>query len=222
MDKPVQNSEIILDHGRFSTLWDRCVSPGTASDSLRAWQQIVLKYSAPNRHYHDQGHIIHCLSQFDAAASLVDNRDAVEMAIWFHDIILEPGRADNEKRSALLFRKLAAGCLSDDLVTRVSSLVEATTHQQAPHNPDEAVLLDIDLSSLGLPWEQYLKDTNDLLEESAGYPDEASCCPNLKFLRKLMEKERIYHTDFFHACCEARSRENIQRYIDKLKSKGLI
>jgi len=222
MDMVAHNSETLLDHGRFDALWNRCLSPDISGDSLPAWRHILNHYRAPNRYYHNEAHIIQCLYQFDSAASLMENRDAIELAIWFHDIVLIPGEADNEVSSAVFFQNLVAGYFPEKFIGKVYEFILATTHHHTPRNRDESFLLDIDLSSLGMPWKQYLKDTNAILEESADFPDEESCCPNLKFLCDLLEKERIFYTDFFSSRYETRARENIQRYISKLKAEGHI
>ncbi len=79
--------------------------------------------------------------------------DLVEMAIWFHDIINEPGRSDNEARSADSFRNLAGGSMADAFIAEVVDLILITTHRQEAVDPDQRILCDIDLASLGCPWE---------------------------------------------------------------------
>ena len=186
---------------------------------MPAWRHLLRHYSGPCRYYHNQNHIAHCLSEFDSTARLIRDKDAVEMAIWFHDIILEPAEADNEKRSAALFRTLSTGCLTNELIEKVYEFILATAHRHTPRNTDESFLLDIDLSSLGSPWEQFLKNTSDVIEEYGNSSNEEMSCPNLKFLMKLLEKERIFLTEFFYARYEAKARENIQRYIAQLKEE---
>lgn len=48
------------------------------------------------------------------------NTDIVELAIWFHDVIYDPKRKDNEKLSAELFQEFAAAA---QLVSRAVSCV---------------------------------------------------------------------------------------------------
>ena len=124
--------------------------------------------------------------------------------------------------STALNGKLATGYLTQELITKVYEFILATAHRHHPRNADESFLLDIDLSSLGSRWEQFLNNTSALLEESANSTDEEMSGKNLKFLTQLLDKKRIFLTDFFHARYEARARKNIQRYIAQLKVEGFI
>ena len=75
------------------------------------------------------------------------DREAVELAAWFHDVIYEVGRDDNEERSADLARQLLA---SSPVREEVARLVLVTkTHKPAADDIDGAVLSDADLSMLG-------------------------------------------------------------------------
>ncbi|MGV7705362.1 HD domain-containing protein, partial [Mycobacterium kansasii] len=81
------------------------------------------------------------------------DREAVELAAWFHDAVYEIGRDDNEDRSAALARQLLAESTDRDEVAR---LVLATkSHKVAADDVNAAVLSDADLSVLGAPALRY-------------------------------------------------------------------
>lgn len=90
----------------------------------------------------------------DAIQALADDglhfdREAVELAAWFHDAIYDIGRDDNEDRSAELARELLSTSPVRDEVAR---LVLATkTHKVSAGDINGAVLSDADLSVLGAP-----------------------------------------------------------------------
>ena len=69
--------------------------PGALEAELRA------AYADPPRAYHHFGHVVDVLGQFLRVPDW-HVRDAVALAILFHDAIYEPGRSDNEARSAEL------------------------------------------------------------------------------------------------------------------------
>jgi len=65
--------------------------------------ELVVAYTAPGRHYHNLAHIKDCLG----ALARVDNLSAAEReilthAIWWHDVVYDATRADNEELSARL------------------------------------------------------------------------------------------------------------------------
>jgi predicted metal-dependent HD superfamily phosphohydrolase len=63
------------------------------------WSALEARYGEAHRHYHDKEHLAHCPDQLDLATRAMDHPDRVEMAIWFHDIVNDPGREDNEARN---------------------------------------------------------------------------------------------------------------------------
>ena len=71
---------------------------------------LLARWSESHRRHHTVHHLHEML---DAIAVLADegiqfDREAVELAAWFHDAIYELGRDDNEDRSAELTRELLA------------------------------------------------------------------------------------------------------------------
>ena len=136
---------------RFARLWQRCA--GESGDPSPVWATLSQRYGEEHRFYHNLDHIEHCLGELDQAGDQVEDRDAVELAIWFHDLVYEIGAGDNEAQSAALFRQLALPALPDTLVDEVCELILATVHTGPARDPAAACMVDIDLSSFGLPWE---------------------------------------------------------------------
>lgn len=197
---------------RFTSLWCRCALPNSVFDPSAAWSSLEGRYAESHRHYHDKRHLAHCLSEFDLAADRIARRDQVEMAIWFHDIINDPGRSDNEALSAELFRALAGDSMPASFIAEVVDLILVTTHRQEPIDPDQRILCDIDLASLGCPWECYLRDTGHLRAEFRG-SDQDYCRIKRVFLESMLRRPRIFVTDFFYARYEHLARENLSRLL---------
>lgn len=204
---------------RFVALWNRCFADGEGEGPATIYADLVRRYSEPHRHYHTCDHIGHCLTQFDLAADLMDNSDAVEMGLWFHDAIYQPGAADNELKSAQLFGKVADGQQSS-LKQSIYDLIMVTKHPEHPKCLDEKFMVDIDLSSFGLPWETFIRDSHAVREEFAHVPDESFFAGHLKFLHALLARPTFFFTDFFQTCYEVTARENIARYMKDARAKG--
>ena len=73
-----------------------------------------------------KSHITACLTTYDRAASTLGVNDAVEMALWFHDVIYVAGQTDNETRSADLFQSLSNAHLPGSFIDRVVRMLIAT------------------------------------------------------------------------------------------------
>jgi predicted metal-dependent HD superfamily phosphohydrolase len=211
----------VLPKERFIHLWRRCLTPGAQIDVCGIWWRIQAGYGEPNRCYHGNSHLLHSLAQFDLAIGRMERPDEVEIAIWFHDVIVEPDRKDNEQRSAELFRGVAAGALDSDVVDRVTDLILVTTHFAPPHTEDQRLMCDIDLSSFGRSWDGFLEDSAAVKAEFRGA--EADYLRGKRaFLQSLLQRPRIFQTDFFHGRYEERARDNIERFIRLLEEQQTV
>lgn len=205
--------------GRFTALWTRRVTrEGAQAEAV--YKALTAFYGEAHRHYHTLRHIEHCLIEFDQAAALMDDADAVEMALWFHDVIYQPKAADNERRSAEWYRQAAAGSGSAVFQQKVCDLILATTHRRPPTQDDARFIVDIDLSSFGLPWERCERDGRRIRAEFAGL-DDARYYPNhLRFLRSLRRRPTLFRTEFFQRRYESIARANLDRIIAELRARG--
>lgn len=94
--------------------------PEGLTDDLRA--ELSDRWSQPHRRHHDVEHLNDVLAAVDilAAGGPSFDRDAVDLAVWFHDAVYEIGRDDNEEQSAALaHERLADSSLRDEVVRLV-------------------------------------------------------------------------------------------------------
>lgn len=211
----------IRERPRFSALWQRCLSGGHAlAESI--YSQLVEYYKEPHRHYHTLNHIRHCLHESDRVVALMDDPDAVEMALWFHDAIYDSGALDNERRSADLFQQWSEGRAETVFRQRVDELIMVTTHRGAPEpiQQDQRLIVDIDLSSFGLPWEAFERDGRNIRSECTNISDEAYYSGQLRFLLSLQSRPTFFLTEFFQHRYERIARDNIRRVIENLRACG--
>jgi predicted metal-dependent HD superfamily phosphohydrolase len=145
--------------------------------------------------------------------------EQVEMAIWFHDIINQPGAADNEQRSAEYFRKLIGDRADPAFVNAVVQLIMATTHQSAPVEHDQQFICDIDLASFGCPWECFMRDSSAVKAEFTG-TEEEYYRGKKAFLQQMLNRPRIFLTDFFNERYEQQARENIVRLLELVATRA--
>jgi predicted metal-dependent HD superfamily phosphohydrolase len=74
-------------------------------------------------------------------------------------------------------------------------------------------MVDIDLSSFGSHWSEFLRDTRNVRKEQTHVPDAVYYPAHARFLKMLLNRSRIFHTDFFHERYEESARRNIDRLL---------
>lgn len=202
---------------RLHSTWTRCTG---GADAGPVWQLIEHRYTEPHRFYHNLDHIRHCLGELDTAGEVIEEFDATELAVWFHDIIYRYGASDNEDLSADIFRELAAPHMDADLVERVFELIIATKHTGKAQDLGVAYMVDIDLSGFGLPWEGYLADSIALRKEAPEVSDEQYFAGKLRFLSELQSWPNLFQTEYFRERLESTAQANIARYSGDLREQG--
>ncbi len=211
-----------MDKQRFTSLWKRCQTGGGAgADADAVYDEVHDYYSEPGRYYHTSKHIEHCLVQFDLAAGEMENAEAVEMAIWFHDLIYEINVQDNELQSARRFVELANDSMSAEFKSRVYDLIMATAPPRVPKTIDQEFMLDIDLSSFGLPWDDFVRDSTAVRQESPQLSDAEFFPGQRAFLESLVNRDHFYFTQFFRTRIEKTACSNVKRHLKYLRDKGI-
>ena len=212
--------EKLTGEARFRALWQRNLVDGADDDSAEIYQRLLAGYNDERRHYHSLEHIEHCLGMFELCRSLVDNPDMLELAIWFHDVILVSGRSDNESLSAELYMDLSSDVHDDAMREGVHDLIMATVHNGSSlDRPDSIYMVDIDLSSFGLPWEEFLRDSLALRRENPHLSDETYHLNQTGFQRSLLARPRFFLSDLFYERFENRARSNLARYFEYLRDE---
>ena len=110
-------------------------------------EELAAAYTAPGRHYHNLAHIEDCHAALAQVEGLsVRQREVLSEAIWWHDVVYDPTRSDNEELSA----QLAERHVRADISSEVGRLIRLTrTHDVKADDRLGAILISIDLSILG-------------------------------------------------------------------------
>ncbi|WP_233850014.1 HD domain-containing protein [Paraburkholderia sp. HD33-4] len=188
---------------RFVELWTR--SGGVRADAVYA--DLTQCYGESGRHYHTLRHVRRCLRDFDLARHAMPNGDLVELALWCHDVIYVPGAQDNEERSADWLRRWGNNRI--DTCERICEAILATRHTRVPDELEARFACDIDLAALGASRRRFREDGVRLRAERPDLDDHAYTLLERKILQGLLERPRIYLTDYFHSRCEAAARQNL-------------
>lgn len=197
--------------------------------ALPAAQRLALEaaYAVPARAYHHIGHVDDVLRHYAEVAAGPGWAQPVEvyLAVLYHDAVYDPARRDNEARSALLVREHVGRWLLDaDIdVSRVVTLIEATAQHgritatdlaRDPHPADLAHFLDADMAILGAPSAEFDAYHRGIAAEYRSHvPGWLFQLNRRRFLKALLSRERIFHSEFFHAGLESRARHNLRRAV---------
>lgn len=188
---------------RFESLWMRCGGQ-RARDT---YAELSAHYTGPGRYYHTLYHVRRCLRDLDWARARIPDVDAVELALWCHDVIYIPGAPDNEARSADWFVCRADGRIAG--ADRVATMILDTTHTGVPADLAGCYAADIDLATLGSPGTRFRRNAMLLRAERPDMNDIGYDAAERKYLGRLLARPRLYHTDLFHDRYEAPARRNL-------------
>ncbi len=205
---------------RWTEFWDRQKIP--ASVSLAVYGRLAKAYGGSDRLYHNLGHIRQCLGVFDTIRSQALDPVAIETAIWFHDVVYNTNARDNEEQSALYAQRvLRSFGIEERLVQSISSLIMATKkHDGALTEPDEQLIADIDLSSLGPPWDTFWLNTKDIRNEYSHVDGRVFAKERAKILKRFLERPFLYYTPELKERYEKQARANLARSIALLEEQA--
>lgn len=199
---------------------DSAASAGASAESRAEllWHVLAALYAHPPRVYHTLGHAAACLPWLDTIRPLVGNVAEVEFALFLHDSVYVPGRADNEARSAeiatMFLARLGPGAVRH--AGAVTQLILATRHDGTVLSGDAALLADIDLAILGSLPDEYDAYAAAIRAEFGHVDDSGFRAGRAQFLRRLMQRPRIYHSTWAAECFEAAARANLGRELAQL------
>ncbi|MDQ1665713.1 MAG: hypothetical protein QOH75_1744 [Actinomycetota bacterium] len=199
--------------------WIRTASRvGARGDVAGAGADLLARYAAADRAYHDLRHLDEVLRNVDELADVARDADAVRLAAWFHDAVYDATAQDNEERSAELAEKVLARLRVDDSrVAEVARLVRATTtHEAAADDADGAVLCDADLAILASGPGRYDEYTAAVRAEYAHVSDADFASGRAAVLRALLAHEPLFRTTTARTEWEAAARANVTAELARL------
>lgn len=202
------------------TKWNQFITNFSDNEILirTLWKELESEYTHKNRHYHNLDHIRNMLSQFQQHRDNLRSPEAVQFAIWYHDIIYKATRSDNEEKSAEVAQKrLMQLDVPIPIIQKCHDLIIATkTHQSGTGDPDFDYLLDFDLSILGAGWEPYFSYTQNIRKEYAIYPDFMYKKGRKKVLQHFLATASIFKTPYYKEQFEKIARSNLDKELGLL------
>lgn len=177
-------------------------------------EYLIHLYSRPDRYYHNINHIASCFKELNDVIE-IDNRLALEVAIWFHDAVYNTQCNINEELSAELVKEKLG--ISSALIT---GLIMDTKHCDEPKTDDGKVIADIDLSILGQSKEIFDEYEKCIRLEYSCVSDADFSIGRSNVVRKFLKRPYIYWTEYFRNKYEDKARENLLRSLRRWQLLG--
>ena len=151
----VDEGDVTLLKHQWENLLSAYTSETTTKDKL--FQVLAERYSEKDRFYHNLSHVKALLSLFESLADKLQDHNAIQFAIWFHDAVYDTKRNDNEEESARLSAEILSKVqVSKVTIESVQKMILATkTHSGKNLSEDAKLFLDLDLDILGTSKEIY-------------------------------------------------------------------
>jgi predicted metal-dependent HD superfamily phosphohydrolase len=194
-----------------------------AGVDVGALERARAAYQSPGRHYHTWEHVLACVEHLRSTSC--ENPRAVFLALVFHDAVYVAGASDNEEQSARLAREVlsASGSLDAAELADIERMIRSTQHHHAHAgaSADEMTLLDIDLSILAAPREEYARYARAIHDEWVPVPasDAAFRIGRVEFLRGMLAAPHVYLTGVAQQRWDQAARANMAWEVGELTSR---
>lgn len=179
------------------------------------WVEIEKSYCNNKRHYHNLSHLENLYTELNACKDQIGQWNVMMFAVFYHDIVYNTLKQDNEERSAeLAGKRLALLNIPSKDIELCVEMINATKGHYFSANTDVNLFTDADLSILGKDWSTYKNYFENIRKEYAIYPDLIYKPGRKKVLQHFLAMKRIFKTDEFYEKYETAARENLERELN--------
>jgi predicted metal-dependent HD superfamily phosphohydrolase len=194
---------------------------GDSPTSRMEWAAVVAAWSEPHRRYHDLHHLAAVLGTVAGLDEAAADPAAVRLAAWYHDVVYDPARQDNEEVSAGRARAGLRGLVPEERIAEVERLVLLTAgHDPVPGDGNGAVLCDADLAVLAGPPESYAAYASAVREEYGHLPDEVFTAGRITVLEQLLTLPELYRLPAVAGTWMPRARANLTAELSLLRQRA--
>ena len=182
------------------------------------WDEIEKKYSGRKRYYHTLAHLQALIGQLNEYKHLINDWDTLLFSVFYHDIIYNVLKNDNEEKSAdLAVKRLSRLKVPRGKISICREQILATKSHLSDNNGDTDFFIDADLSILGQPGEIYEQYCLQIRKEYAIYPDFVYKPGRIKVIIHFLNMQRVFKTVQFYDKYELQARKNLQTELNQLR-----
>jgi predicted metal-dependent HD superfamily phosphohydrolase len=178
------------------------------------WNEIYGNYKNTNRFYHTLSHISNMYHQILCVKDEINDYDSTIMAHYYHDIIYDPTKQDNEEVSAkIASERLRSISFPNDKHNQCINIILATKSHSFSEDHDTNLFTDTDLSILGQSSEEYSNYCSQIRKEYSMYSKELYNQGRKKVIIHFLKMDRIFKTDYFYLKFENTARQNMENEL---------
>jgi predicted metal-dependent HD superfamily phosphohydrolase len=200
-----------------------------------AWEALEAGYSERRRAYHTWDHLAFLFEKLCAFSDLSTRADIIAVSVFWHDVVYRTQNLDGSPRtdyenvrdSAQLFRQYTllnqhdADAVYDLIMATASHLqARATKQYYVGFAGDFDLFLDLDLSSLASPWQEFAEDFARIRSEFSWESDIVFSSRQIQILENFIKEDaRLYrHAETREKWLDA-ARANLKRCVAELKTR---
>ena len=184
---------------------------------IELWTEIQNFHSDKKRHYHTLRHLENLHSQLTDIKGEIQNWETILFTLFYHDIIYNSIKSNNEEKSAeLAVKRMRQIFVPKDKIELCKNQILATKSHIKSTDSDTNYFTDADLSVLGQSWEKYSLYSKNVRKEYSIYPDLVYNPGRKKVLNHFLSMDRIFKTDYFYDKFEIQAKQNLQQEIETL------
>ena len=179
------------------------------------YDEIIYTSYTKDRYYHTLVHIEDMLIHVrDFKFKSHKDRILLKWAVWFHDIIYDPSKSDNEAKSAQKLEDFMIALDFKESDINISKwLILVTSHKGEPQTYIEDIICDLDLRL-------FINDQSEITrlirKEFHMQSDKDFYDGRKKFLQFMNNKEHIYHTNLYQNTQSDHAKHNIEDELNTI------
>jgi predicted metal-dependent HD superfamily phosphohydrolase len=200
-----------------------------------AWEALDAGYTESHRAYHTWDHVAGLLEKLSEFSDLSTRSDIIAVSVFWHDVVYRTQSQDGSPRpdyenvcdSGELFRHYTLLNKSDadavyDLIMATANHLQARAEKQyfAGFADDLNLFLDLDLSSLASPWDEFADDFARIRTEFSWAPEVVFCSTQIQILENFAKEDvRLYRRAETSEQWRDAARANLKRCVTELQKR---
>ncbi|MCI0468019.1 MAG: hypothetical protein L0Y57_13645 [Beijerinckiaceae bacterium] len=209
--------------------------PLDCSHKAGAWEALDAGYTESHRAYHTWPHVASLLKKLDEFLGICARPDIIATSVFWHDAVYRTQNLDGSARtddenvcdSGRLFQEYTLLRTPDadavyDMIMATANHLQARPEKQhyAGFAGDVDLFLDLDLSSLASPWEEFAKDLARIRSEFYWVTEVEFCLNQINILEKFAREDvRIYRCRETSEKWRGSAKANLRRCVGSLRER---